>query len=93
MGSLEKVMLDGEIEGDIAASRDVNMVLDWTRNQTTKTSCNRHATGRMSGLLPEGFRPGEDGLHKDRHLETLSVQSIEPSSDVAWTLLRLRRSL
>lgn len=49
MGSLEQVMLDGEVEGDIAASRDVNMVLDWTRNQTTKASCNRHATGRMSG--------------------------------------------
>lgn len=74
MGSLEKVMLDGEVEGDIAASRDVNMVLDWTRNQTTKASCNRHATGRMSGLLSEGFRPGEDDLHMDAHLETLSVQ-------------------
>ena len=31
MGFLEKVMLDREVDGDIMASRDVNVMFDGTR--------------------------------------------------------------
>lgn len=49
MGSLEKVVLDREVDGDIAASREVNMMLDWTCDQATESCCIRHAIGRNSG--------------------------------------------